>query len=171
MQTRKQWKGVKDWKVVSAVAGVSALGLSGIALAGPGDPQSTADEIQLRERTAVTDVTVTSLGTVTPSTGPDPLGGAAESGLSASADSSLDSLSPDSPSPDSPSPDSPLSVSPPSPDSPSPDSPSPVSPPSPDSPSPDSPSPVSPPSPDSPSSDSPDSWSADSSMDSGSADS
>lgn len=59
MQTKEQWKKPKDWKVVTAVATASALGLSGLALAGPGDSPET-EAIDLVDRRAVDTVAGTS---------------------------------------------------------------------------------------------------------------
>lgn len=156
MQTKEQWKKPKDWKVVTAVATASALGLSGLALAGPGDsPEPEA--IDLMDRRSVDTVTGTSqvpttvdqaLSQVMDSVVSGDVSDASASVESVQSAQALGSPSPDSPlsaeSPVTPSPDSPVSVdSPatPSPDSPEPAEESPDLPDSPDSPdeSPDSP--------------------------------
>ncbi len=64
MQTREQWNQGRNWKVVTAVGTLSALGISGLALAGPGssaEPQA----ITLKDAQPVTTVTasVTSVPT------------------------------------------------------------------------------------------------------------
>lgn len=60
MQTRDQGKRPKDWKVVAAIATASALGISGLALAGPSEGRDTPDPINLRDRTNITEVTTPS---------------------------------------------------------------------------------------------------------------
>lgn len=133
MQTRDQHgKRPKDWKVIAAVATASALGLSGLALAGPSDGSADPDPINLRDRTSITEVT-------TVSSVPTTLAGL----FDASADSSLGSpfddvasISVASVSADSPDAPSPAVASPASADSPdaSPPPPPPASVDSPDSP-------------------------------------
>jgi hypothetical protein len=84
MQTRdQQTKRSKDWKVVAALTAVSALGVSGLALAGSSDGPSNPDPIDLRDRTAITSVT-------TPSSMPTTIAQL----LEASADSQLSTDSP-----------------------------------------------------------------------------
>jgi hypothetical protein len=84
MQTRdQQTKRSKDWKVVAALTAVSALGVSGLALAGSSDGPSNPDPIDLRDRTAITSVT-------TPSAVPTTIAQL----LEASADSQLSTDSP-----------------------------------------------------------------------------
>lgn len=129
MQLKNQNGKQRDWKVVAAITAASAIGLSGLALANPGDGSDAPDPIRLRDRTEITEVTT---AVTTP--------GSLANLLSASVDSTNDSpftdtdtisVDTNSPSPDTPSPDSP------SPETPSPDTPSPDTP-SPDTPSPDS---------------------------------
>lgn len=146
MQTKEQWKKPKDWKVVTAVATASALGLSGLALAGPGDSPE-AEAIDLVDRRSVDTVTgnsqvPTSVDQALSQVMDSVLSGEV-SGDSASVESVQSAQAPGSPSdspvsvesPVTPSPDSPVSVD--SPATPSPDSP--VSVESPATPSPDSP--------------------------------
>ena len=124
MQTRDQHgKRPRDWKVIAAVATASALGISGLALAGPSDGSNDPGPINLRDRTSITEVT-------TVSSVPTTLAGL----FDASADSDLDSpfddtssLSVSSVSADSPDAPAPTVVSAPSTDSP--DSPPPPPPP------------------------------------------
>jgi hypothetical protein len=131
MQTRDQHgKRSRDWKVIAAVATASALGISGLALAGPSDRSDDPDPINLRDRTSITEVT-------TVSSVPTTLAGLFD------ADSNLDSPFDDTSSP------SVSSVSANSPDEPAPAVASPASADSPDSPPPPPP-PVSADSPDSP---------------------
>lgn len=47
MQTREQ---IKNWKVVASVATVAALGVSGLAIASPGDPAETPAPIEIQDR-------------------------------------------------------------------------------------------------------------------------
>lgn len=150
MPTGKQWKRPKDWKVVTAVAAASALGISGLALAGSGDDRTEPEGIDLRERANLTDLTSTTTHVSVPTTVADALQRVADSAPTGSADSPFDSPSVQSaqsvqspspqspPTPDSPSPQSPTADSPSVQSAPSPDSPSPQSAPSPDSWSPDS---------------------------------
>jgi len=56
MQLKDQVKKSRDWKVVAALATVSALGISGLALADSGDP-TTPNLIDLKDRTEITKVT------------------------------------------------------------------------------------------------------------------
>jgi hypothetical protein len=84
MQTRdQQSKRSKDWKVIAALTAASALGVSGLALAGSSDGPSNPDPIDLRDRTAITSVT-------TPSSMPTTIAQL----LEASADSQLSTDSP-----------------------------------------------------------------------------
>jgi hypothetical protein len=84
MQTRdQQSKRSKDWKVIAALTAASALGVSGLALAGSSDGPSNPDPIDLRDRTAITSVT-------TPSAVPTTIAQL----LEASADSQLSTDSP-----------------------------------------------------------------------------
>jgi len=85
MQTRDQGKRPKDWKVVAAIATASALGISGLALAGPSGGRDTPDPINLRDQTNITEVT-------TPSTSPTtaPIFGAEASDSRNSLDSPFD---------------------------------------------------------------------------------
>lgn len=46
MQTREQ---VKNWKVVASVATVAALGVSGLAIASPGDAADTPPPIEIQD--------------------------------------------------------------------------------------------------------------------------
>jgi hypothetical protein len=46
MQTREQ---TKNWKVVASVATVAALGVSGLAIATPGDPADTPPPIEIQD--------------------------------------------------------------------------------------------------------------------------
>lgn len=124
MQTKEQWKKPKDWKVVTAVATVSALGLSGLALAGPGDtPEGQA--ITLVDRRSVDTVTGTSqvpttveqaLSQVMDSVASGDVSGDSPSIESVQSAQTVASPLPDSPvsveSPVSPSADSPLVESP-----------------------------------------------------------
>jgi len=136
MQTKEQ---IKNWKVVASVATVAALGVSGLAIASPGDRSGTPAPIDVQDQrsTDATFLTTTTLGfevVPTPSF------------------SHLDSVNSPSPSLDTPlSVDSPVSVAPrasvDSPASVDPPRPAPAPAPAPDSPSPDSPSPDSPDSP------------------------
>jgi len=57
MQTREQ---MKNWKVVASVATVAALGVSGLAIANPGDATSTPSPIEIEDRRQNSDVTFTS---------------------------------------------------------------------------------------------------------------
>ncbi len=58
MQTKEQGRRPKNWKVVAAIATASALGVSGLALAGPDDRSDDPDPIKLSEQTPITEVTV-----------------------------------------------------------------------------------------------------------------
>ena len=61
MQTRdQQSKRPRDWRVIAAVATVSALGVSGLALAGPSDESGEPDPINLSDRTSITQLTTPS---------------------------------------------------------------------------------------------------------------
>jgi hypothetical protein len=61
MQTRNQHsKRPRDWKVIAAAATVSALGVSGLALAGNSGEHGEPDPINLSDRTSITEVTTTS---------------------------------------------------------------------------------------------------------------
>lgn len=62
MQLKDQWKKGKDWKVVTAVAAVSALGISGFALAEPGGT-SEPDSIELVDQQSVDSVDTNSVPT------------------------------------------------------------------------------------------------------------
>jgi len=101
MQTRDQHsRRPKDWKVIAALTAASALGVSGLALAGSSGGPSNPDPIDLRDRTAITNVT-------TPSSVPTTIAQLLE--VSADSQSSLDSpfddadlLSPDPASAGSP---------------------------------------------------------------------
>ena len=57
MQTREQ---MKNWKVVASVATVAALGVSGLAIANPGDATSTPPPIEIEDRRPNQDATFTS---------------------------------------------------------------------------------------------------------------
>jgi hypothetical protein len=57
MQTREQ---IKNWKVVASVATAAALGVSGLAIANPGDAAETPPPIEIEDRRANVDLTVTS---------------------------------------------------------------------------------------------------------------
>jgi hypothetical protein len=57
MQLRNQNGKQKNWKVVAAVTAASAIGLSGLALANPGNGSGAPDSIRLRDRTEITQVT------------------------------------------------------------------------------------------------------------------
>lgn len=59
MQTKDQWKRAKDWKVVGAVAAASALGLSGLALAGPDASGSGQGSIELEDQASFSTVPTT----------------------------------------------------------------------------------------------------------------
>jgi hypothetical protein len=64
MQTRDQHsRRPKDWKVIAALTAASALGVSGLALAGSPGGSSNPDPIELRDRTAITSVTTPSVPT------------------------------------------------------------------------------------------------------------
>lgn len=126
MQTKDQVSKIKNWKVITSVATASALGVSGLALAGP-DRSGTPERIDLRDTASVT--TIGTAPTV-PTT------------LAEALSRVVDSVPTDDYTTDSPfdersvqSEDSPNS--PPTPDTP--DQPSPDSPATPDQPSPDSP--------------------------------
>lgn len=58
MQTKDQASKVKNWKVITSVAAASALGLSGLALAGP-DRSRTPDRIDLQDTRSVTTIGTT----------------------------------------------------------------------------------------------------------------
>jgi len=47
MQTREQ---IKNWKVVASMASVAALGLSGLAIASPGEDAQTPPPIEIQDR-------------------------------------------------------------------------------------------------------------------------
>jgi hypothetical protein len=57
MQTREQ---IKNWKVVASVATAAALGVSGLAIANPGNAADTPPPIEIEDRRANADLTVTS---------------------------------------------------------------------------------------------------------------
>ena len=103
MQLKNQKGQQRNWKVVAAVTAASAIGLSGLALANPGDGASKPDSIQLRDRTEIAKLTsnVTAPGTF------QILMSATDTGNDSPFGDVLETGSPsDSPSPDSPSPDS-----------------------------------------------------------------
>ncbi len=142
MTLKDQIKG-NEWKVVAAVTAAGVIGVGGIAVAGP--PNQSQGEINLKDRTELTSLTVTTdASDFTFPTVMDSV--SADTGLQSpfspvspdTQDSpvSADTSSPDSPiSPDTSSPDSPISPDTSSPDSPiSPHTSSPDSPISPDSP-------------------------------------
>lgn len=56
MQTREQ---IKNWKVVASVATVAALGVSGLAIASPGDPADTPPPIEIQDTRQVSDTRFT----------------------------------------------------------------------------------------------------------------
>jgi len=56
MQTKDQWNRGKNWKVITAVGVMGALGVSGLALAGPGS-SSEPEAITLDDARPVTSVT------------------------------------------------------------------------------------------------------------------
>ena len=58
MQTKEQGRRPRNWKVVAAIATASALGVSGLALAGPEDGSDDPDPIKLSDKTSITEVTV-----------------------------------------------------------------------------------------------------------------
>lgn len=80
MQLKSQDGKSRDWKVVTAITAASAIGLSGLALANPGDGSIPPDPINLQDRTEITQVVT---GVTTP--------GAFSNLLSASVDSTNDS--------------------------------------------------------------------------------
>ena len=131
MQTKDQVGKIKNWKVITSVAAASALGISGLALAGP-DRSGTPDRIDLRDTASVTTIGTTP---TVPTTLADALNRVVDSVPTddRTTDSPFDERSVQSPPDDSPN-------SPPTPDSP--DQPSPDSPATPDQPSPDSPASV-----------------------------
>jgi hypothetical protein len=104
MQTKDQHgKRPKDWKVIAAVATASALGISGLALAGPSDGSIDPDPINLRDRTSITEVTTV---TSVPTTLAEILDAGAENSLDSPFDgpgilsvSSVSADSPDAPAP------------------------------------------------------------------------
>lgn len=53
MQTREQWKGSRNWKLVTGAAAAATLGLGALAIAIPGDADAAPPSISLDERTAV----------------------------------------------------------------------------------------------------------------------
>jgi hypothetical protein len=57
MQTREQ---IKNWKAVASVATAAALGVSGLAIANPGDAAETPPPIEIEDRRANVNLTVTS---------------------------------------------------------------------------------------------------------------
>jgi len=50
MQTKNQWNGPKNWKVVAGVGTAAALGFAGIAFAGTGDLSGVPDPIALQRQ-------------------------------------------------------------------------------------------------------------------------
>lgn len=54
MQLKDQVK--RNWKVVTAVTAVSAIGITGLALADPGNEGADPDPIRLSDRTGITQV-------------------------------------------------------------------------------------------------------------------
>jgi hypothetical protein len=56
MQLRNQGPKTKNWKVVAAVATASALGVSGLALADTGGPESAPGAINLRDRAEISQI-------------------------------------------------------------------------------------------------------------------
>ncbi|HEX7098383.1 MAG TPA: hypothetical protein VF377_04020 [Acidimicrobiia bacterium] len=126
MQTKRQWKNSRNWKVVGAVAAASALGLTGIAVANEGGSANEPEPIRLQDTTKVTEVTTVS---TVPTTVEEALDRVVQT---ASVSSPLDDdrpapqvsasspVSPDQPSPASPAtPDQPSPASPATPDEPS----------------------------------------------------
>jgi len=89
MQTPDQGKRPKDWKVVAAIATASALGISGLALAGPGEGSDIPDPIHLKDQTTVTEVTPSSFPTTTSTSG---VGVREASGSGNSLDSPFDDV-------------------------------------------------------------------------------
>jgi hypothetical protein len=57
MQTRDQGERRRDWKVIATIATVSALGISGLALADSSDRSDTPGSIDLEDRITITEVT------------------------------------------------------------------------------------------------------------------
>lgn len=57
MQLKDQVR--RNWKVVTAVTAVSAIGITGLALADPGSASTDPDPIRLSDRTPITQVTQT----------------------------------------------------------------------------------------------------------------
>ena len=53
MQLKSQTGKARDWKVIAAVATVSALGVSGLALADTGGSEGAPDAINLRDRAEI----------------------------------------------------------------------------------------------------------------------
>jgi len=54
MQIKEQWKGSKNWKLVTGVATAATLGFGAIAVAAPGS-DSVPQSIDLNDRTVVSD--------------------------------------------------------------------------------------------------------------------
>lgn len=157
MQTPDQWTRSRKWKVAASVAAASALGITGVALAGGEGGSDDPEPIRLSDSTNLTEVTTTTRSV--PTTVEEAVRMGAET---ASVSSPLDSMETQASAVSPASPDTQASPSPASPASPaspvsqeSPASPvsqqSPASPVSADSPaSPDQDSPASPASQDSP---------------------
>ncbi len=140
MQIKDQWKQPRNWKVIAGAGTLAAVGITGLALAGPIAADADDDVIELEERAQITQTTVRA---------PLPADGIIDrADLSDDRDSPFDDAprrgagADDSPASDSPSPDSPDSPAPAAPPPDAPDSPDPSPQDSPDNPaSPDAPEP------------------------------
>lgn len=94
MQLKDQVK--RNWKVVTAVTAVSAIGITGLAVADPGSDSTDPDPIRLSDRTQITQVTP-----VTNTTIP----GVSFGTIDLNNDSPFDSLSTATATPDAAAPD------------------------------------------------------------------
>jgi hypothetical protein len=55
MKMKEQWKGPRKWKIVAGVGTAAALGVTGMALAGPGDASGVPAPITLQRQVATSE--------------------------------------------------------------------------------------------------------------------